>query len=118
MKATDLFYLQKEEPVKSCLLALRTYILANDAHFSEEWKYQMPFFYYKGKMFCYLWTHKKTGQPYLGMVAGREMKHPALLAEKRTRIKILPINPHKDLPIKTIQTLLQLGKAVFDKKLP
>jgi len=59
MREIDDFYLQKEEPVKSCLIFLRNYILNYDSNITEAWKYKMPFFCYKGKMFCYLWVHKK-----------------------------------------------------------
>ena len=54
MKALDDFYLQQNEPVKSCLLALREIILSQDADITNALKYGMPFFCYKGKMFCYL----------------------------------------------------------------
>jgi len=51
-------------------------------------------------MFCYLWVHKKYGKPYLGIVEGKKIKHPDLLTEKRARMKILLIDPEKDLPAK------------------
>ena len=44
MKADDRFYEQQEEPVKSCLLALKKIILEQDKNISAEWKYGMPFF--------------------------------------------------------------------------
>ena len=54
MKEPDNFYLQQEEPIKGCLLALKEIILSQDEDISNEWKYGMPFFCYKKKMFCYL----------------------------------------------------------------
>jgi hypothetical protein len=54
MKEPDLFYLEKEEPVKGCLLFLRQHILSYDKNITEAWKYRMPFYCYNGKMFCYL----------------------------------------------------------------
>ena len=50
LRETDNFYLQKDEPVKGCLLFLRNYILNYDKNITEAWKYGMPFFCYKGKM--------------------------------------------------------------------
>ncbi len=50
----DKFYLKKEEPVKSCLLVLRDIIASYDKDITHTLKYGMPFFCYKGKMFCYL----------------------------------------------------------------
>lgn len=100
------YYLNKDEPVKSCLMALRETILAQDNNIQNVMKYGMPFFTYKGKMFCYLWIHKQHNLPYIGFVEGNRLKHPDLLEEKRVRMKILLINPKEDLPLKTIKVLL------------
>lgn len=107
VKDHDNFYLQQSEPVKSCLLALKEIILSQDKTLSTAWKYSMPFFCYKGKMFCYLWTDKKTGQPYLGMVDGQKIKHPDLIADKRSRMAVLHFDPNKDLPIRKIKSILK-----------
>jgi Domain of unknown function (DU1801) len=103
----DNFYLQKEEPVKSCMLALREIILAQDENITAAWKYGMPFFCYKGKMFCYLWVHKTLRQPYLGIVEGKHIHHPELLQEKRSRMKTMVFDASKDLPIKTIKAIVR-----------
>ena len=50
----DNFYLEKQEPIQHCLLALRKIIMAFDKNIVAAWKYGMPFFCYEGKMFCYL----------------------------------------------------------------
>lgn len=49
--ALDNFYLQKEEPIRSCLLAMREIILSQDVDVSAAWKYGMPFFATKAKCF-------------------------------------------------------------------
>ena len=102
----DNYFLQKEEPVKSCLQFLRQYILQRDEHISERWQYGMPFYYYKDKRYCYLWVHKKSKQPYLGIVDGKKIVHPDLLQEKRSRMKILLIDPAKDIPVRKINKIL------------
>jgi hypothetical protein len=107
LKATDNFYLQKEEPLQSCLLALRQIILKQDKDVTAAFKYGMPFFCYKGKMFCYLWVNKKTQQPYLGIVEGKHFNHPGLIIEKRSRMKIMLFDAEKQLPIKTIKLILK-----------
>lgn len=103
----DNYFLQKDEPVRSCLLALRESILKYDAGISEAWKYRMPFYCYKGKMVCYVWVHKKYHQPYIGIVEGKKINHPKLIIEKRARMKIMLFDPQKDLPIKTINSILK-----------
>jgi hypothetical protein len=106
MKELDIFYLQKEEPVRGCLLFLREHILNYDKDITEAWKYKMPFYCYKGKMFCYLWVHKKIGLPYIGIVEGRKIAHPLLIQEERARMKIMLLDPRIDLPITTINSIL------------
>lgn len=103
----DNYFLQQEEPTKSCLQFLRQYIRQLDKQVTEKWQYGMPFFYYKDKRVCYLWIHKKSGQPYLGIVEGKRVNHPDLLQEKRTRMKILLINPGKNIPLKKINSILK-----------
>ncbi|MFT3827722.1 MAG: DUF1801 domain-containing protein [Chitinophagaceae bacterium] len=113
LRPIDNFFLQQEEPVKSCLQFLRGHILQQHDNITEAWKYSMPFYCYNGKMFCYLWVHKKLHQPYLGIVEGSRVDHPDLLQEKRARMKILLLDPHKDLPIKKINTILKATLALY-----
>lgn len=101
------FYLQHKEPSLGCLLALRNIILAQDQEITAAWKYRMPFFCYKGKMFCYLWVQKKSGWPYIGIVEGKNISHPALVIEKRSRMKIMLFDPRHDLPVVMIEAILQ-----------
>lgn len=109
----DNYYLSKEEPVKSCLLALRSIILAQDNHITETVKYGMPCFCYKKKMFCYLWTDKKTGEPYILMVEGKYLDHPELETGSRSRMKIFRVDPGKDLPLKIIENILQKALDLY-----
>ena len=60
MSQIDDFFLKQEEPVKSCLLALKTVIREIDPAIELTLRYGMPFFILNGKRFCYLWIHKKT----------------------------------------------------------
>lgn len=107
IKTVDAFYLQQAEPIKSCFLALQKIICSQDPEITNTIKYGMPFFCYKGKMFCYLWIHKKYKQPYIGFVEGKSIEHPALMAEKRSRMKIMLLDPNEDLPLDTIEMLLK-----------
>ena len=112
MTPQEQFYLRYEEPMRGCILALRTIILSYDERISETWKYGMPFFEFNGKWLCYLWTHKKSTQPYIGFVDGHRIEHATLIAEKRSRIKIMLFDPLTDLPLETIHELLDLAIAL------
>jgi hypothetical protein len=107
------YYLNKEEPNKSCLLALRSIILDQDKNITETQKWGMPCFCYKKKMFCYLWTDKKTDEPYILMVEGKYLDHPELEQGDRSRMKILRLNPNKDLALRTIETILQKALDLY-----
>ncbi|MBB2147503.1 DUF1801 domain-containing protein [Pedobacter sp. LMG 31462] len=113
MQEAHHYYLNKEEPNKSCLLALRSIILNQDENISETQKYGMPCFCYKNKMFCYLWTDKKTDQPYMLMVEGKHLDFPELEEGARTRMKIFSVNPNLDLPIKTIEQILKKALDLY-----
>ena len=102
----DIYFLGQEEPVKSCLLFLRKHILQLDKNIAEVWKYGMPFYNYHGTRFCYLWVHKKHNQPYLGIVDGNKIRHPDLISENRSRMKILLIDPGRDIPLEKINSIL------------
>lgn len=113
MTELDNFYLQQDEPVKGCLLALREIILAQDPEITHAWKYGMPFFCYKGKMFCYVWYHKKYKQPYIGIVEGVRFTEPFLIQEKRSRMKIMLLDAGKDLPMEAINSILQKALTLY-----
>ena len=113
IRAVDRYYLSKEEPNKSCLIALRSIILEQDNNITETQKWGMPCFCYKKKMFCYLWTDKKTDEPYILMVEGKHLFHPELESGKRSRMKIFSVNPNEDLPVKTIENILQQSLDLY-----
>jgi hypothetical protein len=111
--AFDNFFLKQDEPTKSCLLAMRDIIMAFDDEITSAWKYGMPFFCFRGKMFCYLWVHKKFKQPYVGIVEGRRINHADLIIEGRSRMKIMLLNPKKDLPVRKIQMILKQAIKLY-----
>jgi Domain of unknown function (DU1801) len=115
MKEIDDFYLQQDEPIKGCFLALRKIILSQDIDITHTLKYGMPSFSYKGKVFCYFWFHKRRKQPYLLMVEGKHLNHPDLIQENRARMKIMLFDPEKDLPLPTIETIIQQALDLYKK---
>lgn len=64
-------------------------------------------------MFCYLWTDKVTDEPYILMVEGKHLNHPLLEKGKRSRMKILRIDPGKDLPMENILEVLNEGLDLY-----
>ncbi|HMT27878.1 MAG TPA: DUF1801 domain-containing protein [Bacteroidia bacterium] len=116
MKESNLkfkFYLDNPEPVRSCLLALRSMILEHDPNITETQKYKMPCFCYKNKIFCYLWIDKKTEEPYLLWVEGKHLTHSKLETGTRTRMKILRVNPNRNIPVQNITAILKKAIALY-----
>ena len=113
LRPIDNYFLQNEEPFKSCLQFLRHHILHFDTNITERWLYGMPFFYYKGKRFCYLWIHKKYRKPYLGIVDGNKVDDPNLLQEKRAKMKIFLIDAGKDVPLTKVNIILRKALALY-----
>ncbi|WP_394776850.1 DUF1801 domain-containing protein [Flavobacterium sp.] len=113
MKQLDDFYLNQQEPIKGTLLALKEIILKQDKGITNVLKYGMPFFCYKGKMFCYLWIHKKLQQPYIGIVEGKYFEEAFLIQENRSRMKIMMLDSDKDLPMEQIEKVLQKALNLY-----
>ncbi len=109
----DNYILGQKEPQKSTLLALRSIITGFDNNISETIKYGMPCFLYKRNIFCYLWTDNKTGEPYILMAEGNYLNNPMLEKGNRSRMKILRINPDKDIPVDIIGTVLKEGTDLY-----
>jgi hypothetical protein len=51
-------------------------------------------------------VHKKIGLPCIDIVEGRKIAHPLLIQEERARMKIMLLDPRIDLPITTINSIL------------
>lgn len=103
------FYDRQPEPNRSCFLAIRQIILSANELLTEEYKYGLPFFYYKGRGLCYLWQDKKTRIPYIGFADGGLIDHPMLIKGDRKRMKILEVNPTEDIDVNLIQSILKLA---------
>ncbi|WP_435262442.1 DUF1801 domain-containing protein [Tenacibaculum sp. nBUS_03] len=106
------FYIEKKEPVKSCLLALRKIILDIDA-ITETQKWGMPCFLYKKQPFCYLWIDKKTLEPYILMVKGASLEYPGLEKGNRSKMKIFRVDANQDIPIDIIKALLKKALKLY-----
>jgi hypothetical protein len=96
----DNYYLNQPEPTQECLLALKRIFLNADCHISETRKYQVPFFYYKGKKLCFLWVNRK--KLILGFVTDKSI-YPIVEGMKRKdEMEMIQIDPIKDLPFEMI----------------
>ena len=107
------YYLNQDEPQQSCLLALKDIILRQDEQISESIKWGIPCFSYRNRMFCFLNVYKKTDEPYILFVEGNLLDHPDLEKGDRLRMKIFKVNPDIDMPIETIELLLNSALDLY-----
>ena len=114
MNALDNFYLEKDEPIQSCLLALRSIILNYNPDFEPLWRYRLPCFMYQNQIFCYLWVDRKTQFPYIAVGKGVQIEHPDLVQGNRTFVKLFYVNPEEDIPIETIHKIFDLAMKLYD----
>ncbi len=63
-----------------------------------------------------MWTDKESHEPYFLIVKGREIEHPILETGKRSKMKILRVNPTEDLPTSSIHEVLTLAWNAADEK--
>lgn len=113
MIVNENFYNKQSEINRACFLALRDLILNTDENITETKKYGMPCFCFKNKMFAYLWLDKKIQEPYILFVEGNYLDFPELETGSRARMKILRIDPSKDLPLSTINQILNKALNLY-----
>lgn len=113
IKEIEAYFESQVEPVKGCLLALRSVIMDFDPQITEAWKWRLPFYCYRGKTFCYLWIDKKTKLPYVGVVEGGRIDHPMLEQGDRTRMKVMYIQPEEDLPVEALYEILSEARKYY-----
>lgn len=106
------YYLKQTEPVQSCLLALRSIIMGISPLITHERKYQIPFFYYKGKKLSYLWVNKKKLQ--LGFIEDKCLQEPVEGMKLKDRYQSIIINPREDIPVEIIVENLQALIHLYD----
>lgn len=107
------FFRLKPEPQQSCLYFLRSIITNFDPEIRETYKWKLPFYTLKGKMFCYLWIDKKNDQPYICFTKGNELDHPLLVQGERKKMKAFYVDPYEDIDVKTLTELLNLAREKY-----
>lgn len=94
------YYLKQTEPIQSCLLAIKSIIMSINPLITHERKYQIPFFYYKGKKLSYLWVTKKKLQ--VGFIEDKCLQEPIEGVRLKDRYQSIIVNPNEDIPMEII----------------
>jgi hypothetical protein len=94
------YYLKQPELIQGCLLALRSIIMGISPLITHERKYQIPFFYYKGKKLAYLWVTKKKIQ--VGFIEDKCLQVPVGGIRLKDRYQSIILSPDTDIPVEII----------------
>ena len=92
MKSAESYILNQPENFREILFNLQVVIekcIPNNLQLFYKWK--LPFYYYKGKPFCYFNVNHKNKYVDLGIVNGFELANTStkLISEKRSKMKSL-----------------------------
>lgn len=109
----DNYFFSLPEPEQSCLLYVRSFMLSYSKHISEAWKFNTPFYYYKGKWLCYVSTNKKNKSIYIGFIKGHLMQHTKLVSEGRKQIKVFHLDANKDIDVKSLNAIMKKALKLY-----
>ena len=108
----DNYYLKQPEPIRSCLLALKTIVLKTSPEITHDRKFQIPFFMYKGKKLAFLWVNKK--RLLMGFVKDSSILPIPETGRRKNEFETMTIDPEKDIPIRLITALLRRYMKLYD----
>jgi hypothetical protein len=100
------FFATLHEPVGSCLLFLRHFLLEHRPGISEAWKFNTPFYYYKKRWLAFISYNLKNDEIYISFVNGYKLAHKDLVSEGRKKMKIFYINANKDIDVNALGNIL------------
>ena len=115
MKPSDDYIFRQKEPFQSVLLHLMSVIERNLEHFEMQFKWGMPYVYYKKKMFCYLYVNTKRGFVDLGFARGFKLvqNQDNLVIENRNTIRSLRYFSLEQVDNQILESVLNEAKSLY-----
>ncbi len=85
MRSSEKYILEQPEPYREMLLYLQTVVESTLPKLELKYKYKIPFYYYKGKPFCYFNASHKKKFVDVGFWKGNQIQvcHEHLVSENR-----------------------------------
>jgi hypothetical protein len=110
------YILNQHEPYRTILLQLQSLIAHAAPESTLKYRYRLPFYYLKGKPFCYLNCSK--GFVDLGFMRGSWLQGNAevLISKDRKVVKSLRYRTVEEIDVEVLLEVLQEAVAVQDKK--
>ena len=99
MKPAEEYILNQPEPYRSIIFNLQITIENQIPDLELLYKWKIPFYYYKGKPFCYINVSHKKKYVDLGIVKGFEINlhKEHLISEHRSSMKSLRYNSLEEI---------------------
>lgn len=108
----DNYFLTLPEPEQSALLFLHLFLM-NEIDLQFKRKFNTPFYYYKGKWFCFVNYDSKKRDIYISFVKGNQVTHSKLLSEGRKQMRIYKILAEKNININELRKITDALKKCY-----
>jgi len=109
MKPVEEYILNQPEPYRSIIFNLQILIENQIPDLELLYKWKIPFYYYKGKPFCFINVSHKRKYVDLGIVKGFEIKihNENLISENRSSMKSLRYYSLEEIDNKILIEIIQ-----------
>ena len=109
------YILKQPEPYRSILLHLQMVIEQTIPSLELKYKWKIPFYYYKGKPFCYFNASHKKQYVDVGLVKGKLIKvHTEyLVGEKRKKMVSLRYKSMGEVGNQVLIEVLEEAKSLY-----
>lgn len=107
MESVEFYFDSLDEPERSCLLYLRSFLLTYSENITEQRKNNTPFYYWNKKWLGFISYNPKNKEIYISFANGYKIDHPKLLSEGRKNMKIFYVDPEKDVDVKSLKEILK-----------
>jgi hypothetical protein len=116
MKLTDEYIYRQPEQYKSILLHLISVFERELPHLELLFKWGIPYFYYKKRMFCYLAPNHKKGFVDAGFARGFQLKKnlESLVDEKRNTVKSLRYYSLEDIDNTILEDVIREAASLYN----
>jgi hypothetical protein len=115
MKLTDEYIYRQPEKYRSIILHLISVFEHEIPELVLLYKWGMPYFYYKKRMFCYLISNSKKGFVDAGFARGFQLKgnQDCLIGEKRNTVKSLRYYDLEDIDNTILVNVIQEAATLY-----
>ncbi|WP_430412183.1 DUF1801 domain-containing protein [Kordia sp.] len=115
MNPAENYILQQPEPYKTILLQLQVLIEYTFPDIELKYKYRIPFYYLKGKPFCFFNASHKKKYVDIGIMKGQEIQiHTEyLITESRKKIASLRYETIEDINDNVLKEVLKKAASFY-----